>query len=102
MTTLVIWTALPPGPARAMALSALCCDHHVQLNSVDNEASTHHGKPDSGHAQICENYCILVDALRMPVLSAGVTGRVWRVTAPSEEATHASREIAPSSPPPRA
>ncbi|WP_226627814.1 hypothetical protein [Alloyangia pacifica] len=106
LTLLGVWTALPAGPVRAMAFSALCCDHHASMeahqpNSAHQAALNHGEMYDKTHAQMCEAHCLPVDAARIGDLTGPGKAHVSRVTASRVDVSLSSQDFAPSSPPPR-
>ncbi len=106
LTLLGVWTALPAGPVRAMAFSALCCDHHASAAAhVDHsaqQATFSHGESnDKSHPQMCEAHCLPVDAARIGGLSGPGKAHVSRLVASRVDVALPSQDFAPSSPPPR-
>ncbi|WP_226628039.1 hypothetical protein [Alloyangia pacifica] len=106
LTLLGVWTALPAGPVRAMAFSALCCDHHASAaahaNHSAQQPAAENGESDhKSHAQMCEAHCLPVDAARIGGLSGPGKAHVSRVVASRVDVSLPSQDFAPSSPPPR-
>ncbi|MBE9640488.1 hypothetical protein [Salipiger mangrovisoli] len=105
LTLLGVWTALPAGPVRAMAITALCCDPPASVEAHAGHAahpSAAHGEMgDKGHAQMCEAHCLPVDAARIGDLPGPGKAQVSRVVASLADVTLSSQDFAPSYPPPR-
>ncbi len=106
LTLLGVWTALPAGPVRAMAFSALCCDHHASAtahadHSAHQAALSDSEMDDKTHAQMCEAHCLPVDAARIGDLTGPGKAHVSRVAASRVDVSLSSQDFAPSSPPPR-
>ncbi|MCA0938479.1 hypothetical protein LCM08_03095 [Salipiger pacificus] len=106
LTLLGVWTALPAGPVRAMALSAFHCDHHASIEAHPGHAAQHqaatHGEMDHKcHAQMCEAHCLPLDAARIGDLSGPDKAQDSRTVASLADVSLSSRDFAPSSPPPK-
>lgn len=106
LTLLGVWTVLPAGPVRAMAFSALCCDHHAsaeahQTHSAQQAALSHGEMDDKTHAQMCKAHCLPMDAARIADLTGPGKAHVSRVVSSLADVSLSSQDFAPSSPPPR-
>ncbi|NDV51382.1 MULTISPECIES: hypothetical protein [unclassified Salipiger] len=104
LTLLGVWTALPAGPVRAMASSALCCDNRAMAHadhSAQQAAVSHGAMHDKSHAQICALHCLPLDAARSADLPSPGKAHGSRIVASMADVSLSSRDFAPTSPPPR-